>query len=263
MRSTETANTGPLAGKTAVVTGASKGIGRAIALRLAAAGAELMLHTRADRQRLAETASLTGLAESSIARCFADLAEQEGRDRLVATAFEWRDEIDIWVNNAGADVLTGDRAQETFDAKLAHLLEVDVRGTIAVSRSVGQRMKQRGAGCLIQIGWDQAIAGMGGDSGEMFAATKGAVMSFTRSLAKTLAPEVRVNCVAPGWIQTEWGATASPEWDARAKRESLLGRWGRPEDVAAAVEFLASPAADFINGQVLEVNGGFQGAEPS
>jgi NAD(P)-dependent dehydrogenase (short-subunit alcohol dehydrogenase family) len=117
-------------------------------------------------------------------------------------------------------------------------------------------MKQRGAGVILNMGWDQAETGMAGDSGEMFAAVKGAVMAATRSLAKSLAPEVRVNCLAPGWIRTEWGEHASAEWQLRARRESLLGRWGTPEDVARVACFLASPAAEFINGQVVHINGG-------
>jgi 3-oxoacyl-[acyl-carrier protein] reductase len=86
-------------------------------------------------------------------------------------------------------------------------------------------------------------------------------MAFSRSLARSLAPEVRVNCVAPGWIKTAWGEQASDYWQQRAVRESLLGRWGTPEDVAAAVRFLVSPAAGFITGQVIAVNGGLRQSE--
>jgi 3-oxoacyl-[acyl-carrier protein] reductase len=84
-------------------------------------------------------------------------------------------------------------------------------------------------------------------------------MAFTRSLARTLAPVVRVNCVAPGWIKTSWGAQASDAWQQRAIAESLLARWGTPEDVARAARFLSSPASSFITGQILNVNGGFVG----
>jgi 3-oxoacyl-[acyl-carrier protein] reductase len=97
---------------------------------------------------------------------------------------------------------------------------------------------------------------MSGDSGEMFAAVKGAVMAFSRSLAKSLAPQVRVNCLAPGWIRTSWGDQASAYWQRRAEREALLGRWGSPEDVAAMARFLCSPQASFITGQTVAINGG-------
>jgi 3-oxoacyl-[acyl-carrier protein] reductase len=109
---------------------------------------------------------------------------------------------------------------------------------------------------ILNMGWDQAETGMAGDSGELFAASKGAVMAATRSLAKSLAPEVRVNCLAPGWIRTQWAEHASAEWQERGRRESLLGRWGTPEDVARVACFLASPAAEFIDGQIIHINGG-------
>ena len=98
---------------------------------------------------------------------------------------------------------------------------------------------------------------MSGPSGELFAATKGAIMSMTKSLAQSYAPEVRVNCVAPGWIKTSWGEQASDYWDQRAKRESLMRRWGTPEDIASVAAFLSSKDASFVSGQVIAVNGGF------
>jgi 3-oxoacyl-[acyl-carrier protein] reductase len=125
-----------------------------------------------------------------------------------------------------------------------------------LSQLIGKTMHDRGRGVIINMGWDQAETGMAGDTGELFATAKGAVMAFTRSLAKTLAPEVRVNCLAPGWIKTAWGESANPAWQRRAQQESLLQRWGTPEDVAKAARFLASPAAQFITGQIIAVNGG-------
>ena len=119
-------------------------------------------------------------------------------------------------------------------------------------------MRDRAGGTIVTIGWDQAETGMEGDSGQLFAATKGAVMAATRSLAKSFAPQVRVNCVAPGWIRTAWGEQASEAWQRRAVRESMLGRWGTPEDVAHAVRWLVSPAAGFVTGQIVNVNGGWR-----
>jgi 3-oxoacyl-[acyl-carrier protein] reductase len=116
-----------------------------------------------------------------------------------------------------------------------------------------------GSNVILNLGWDRAEQGMAGDSGELFAAAKGAIMAFTKSLAKSLAPDVRVNCIAPGWIRTAWGRQASPYWQHRVSQESLLGRWGLPEDVAGMARFLSSPSASFITGQVLAVNGGWSG----
>lgn len=252
----------PLAGNTAVVTGASSGIGRAIALQFADAGANVIVHAGRNRQAADEVAALIAKGPTQSHVIIADIAQPKDRDHLINEAFRWAGEqknsVGIWVNNAGADVLTGDATKWSFEQKLAKLSTVDVAGTIALARSAGDRMKAKHGGVILNMGWDQAAIGQAGDSGELFAATKGAVMAFSRSLAKSLAPSVRVNCLAPGWIQTSWGQTVGGYWDERARGESLVERWGTPEDVAAAALFLASPAGAFINGHVLPVNGGSQ-----
>jgi 3-oxoacyl-[acyl-carrier protein] reductase len=244
-----------LIGQTAVVTGSSSGIGRAIALELARSGADVLVHARKNRAGADEVCESIRQLGRQTKVVLADLSERAAQDELVKAAWEWR-ATDIWVNNAGADVLTGEAANWSFEEKLEVLWKVDVVGTLRLSRAVGQRMRERGHGAILNIGWDQAQTGMAGDSGEMFAAVKGAVMAATRSLAKTLAPKVRVNCVAPGWIRTEWGENASQQWQERARRESLMDRWGTPEDVARTARFLVSPAAEFVDGQVIAINGG-------
>jgi 3-oxoacyl-[acyl-carrier protein] reductase len=192
----------------------------------------------------------------------ADLADPGQQEVLVAQAWERSGGVDIWINNAGADVLTGEAANWSFEEKLDHLWRVDVVATMRLARMAGQRMRTRGgapgSSVILNMGWDQAEQGMAGDSGEVFAAVKGAVMAFSRSLAKSLAPQVRVNCIAPGWIKTGWGEHASQYWQQRACRESLLGRWGTPDDVARVAQFLASPSAQFITGQIVHINGGFR-----
>lgn len=247
---------GELAGLTAVVTGSSSGIGRAIALELASAGAALVVHARRSPQAADEVAAAIGAAGGQAQVLLADLADEAAWAALVERAWAWRGGVDVWINNAGADVLTGEAARWPFQRKLDALWRVDVTGTIGLSRLVGARMKARGAGVILNIGWDQAETGMAGDSGELFAAAKGAVMAFTRSLARSLAPQVRVNCLAPGWIRTAWGQRASDDWQTRACREALLGRWGTPEDVARTARFLVSPQAGFLTGQIVAVNGG-------
>lgn len=249
-------NEASLSGLRAVITGASSGIGRAIALEFARAGADCLVHARGNRHGAEATAAaIRELGRAAEVR-LADLADQEQRDAFAADAWDFSGGVDIWVNNAGVDLLTGEAAAWPFERKLAALWQVDVAATMALSRTIGARMKERGHGVILNMGWDRAEFGMAGDSGELFAASKGAVMAFTRSLARSLAPQVRVNCLAPGWIRTAWAEHASEYWQQRAASESMLGRWGTPEDVAQTARFLASPAAAFITGQITPINGG-------
>ncbi len=244
-----------LTGQTAVVTGSSTGIGRAIALELARHGADVLVHARSSHADAEKTAADVAALRTESKVVLADLADMAAQDELVSTAWQWRP-IDIWINNAGVDVLTGEAAHWSFEQKLEALWRVDVVATLRLSRAIGERMRARGRGVIINMGWDQVESGMGGDSGEFFTAVKGAVMAATRSLAKSFAPNVRVNCLAPGWIRTEWGEQASDEWQERAKSESLMQRWGNVEEVAKAAYFLASPLSEFITGHTLPINGG-------
>jgi 3-oxoacyl-[acyl-carrier protein] reductase len=247
-----------LAGQTAVVTGASGGIGRAIALALAEAGANIVVHGYRRRETAEAVANDIRRLGREATVLLADLAEAGQCAAFADSAWNWRGGVDIWANIAGADVLTGEAANWPFEQKLAALWQVDVLATFVLSRTIGERMKAHGSGVILNMGWDQAEQGMAGDSGQMFATVKGAVMAFSRSLAQSLAPQVRVNCLAPGWIRTAWGEAASEYWQERAVRQSLRGRWGTPDDVARAAVFLAAPAADFITGQIIPINGGFR-----
>ena len=245
-----------LSGLVAVVTGSSSGIGRAIALELAAAGADCLVHARQNRDGAESVATEIRRLGRQTEIVLADLSDPPQQDDLVERTFSWRPKIDIWINNAGADTLTGPAAKWSFEQKLETLWKIDVLATIRISRAVGERMQTQGSGTIINMSWDQAECGMAGDSGEMFAATKGAVAAFSLSLARSLAPAVRVNCLAPGWIKTAWGEQANDVWQERAIGESLLRRWGTPDDVARTARFLASPAAAFITGQLIAINGG-------
>jgi 3-oxoacyl-[acyl-carrier protein] reductase len=242
-----------------LVTGSTGGIGAAIAREFAAAGANIILHGHRHRDNAEKLAAELRSFSVSVEILTCELADEQARHTLIDKAWAIAP-ISVLVNTAGVDVLTGTAASWSFEQKLAALWQVDVEATIHLSRACGQRMRDRGNGTIINIGWSQAETGMAGESGEYFATVKGAVAAFTKSLAKSLAPHVRVNCVAPGWIQTKWGDTASSYWQNRAQSESLLNRWGQSTDVARVVRFLASEDAAFINGQVIPVDGGFAGS---
>jgi 3-oxoacyl-[acyl-carrier protein] reductase len=247
---------GDLSGRKAVVTGSSSGIGRAIALEFARAGAEVVIHARrsaAAAEKVAEEIRALGRPATVI---LADLSAADALPGFVDECWQSLRSVDVWVNNAGADLLTGAEARLGFEEKLQVLFDVDVRSTLVLSRLAGKRMSREAGGVVLNVGWDQADRGMEGPSGELFAASKNAVMGFTRSLAVSLAPKVRVNCIAPGWIRTAWGETASAVWQERVRRETPLERWGTPEDVAKVARFLASSDADYLTGQVIRVNGG-------
>lgn len=260
----------------AVVTGSSSGIGRSIALGFAADGYHVVLHGRKPSEQIdaVEKELFAAHPDGSMCRVekiYADFSEPTDWRQFVDQAWQKIGPVDCWVNNAGGDVLTSHWADRSIEEKLDYLWKTDVTASLMLAREAGRRMVQDrtaadgerngsgvGTGSIVNIGWDQADRGMAGDSGELFATTKGAIMAMTKSLAQSLGPQVRVNCVAPGWIQTAWGETASEGWQRRAQQESLMDRWGLPEDVAAAVLFLCGAEASFISGQVLPVNGGFR-----
>jgi 3-oxoacyl-[acyl-carrier protein] reductase len=244
-----------------VVTGGSSGIGRAIAIALARAGVgRVLVHFRQNQAGASQTVAALNELNCQASAFAADLSNPEDVRRLCDHAFTELGTIQTWVNNAGADVLTGAAGELDFDAKLQRLWQVDVAGTIRLSRQVGQRLMNQPSPfppSLVFIGWDQATRGMEGEAGQMFGPVKSAVMAYASSLAQSLAPHVRVNTVAPGWIRTAWGESTSAYWDKRAKEQSLMNRWGQPEDVARAVVFAADPANTFLTGQSIDINGGW------
>ena len=186
-----------------------------------------------------------------------DLATRDACERLVAEARDELGRVDVWVNNAGADVLTGEAAAWEWERKLDVLLAVDLKGTIACSYAIADVMRgQERGGAIVNMGWDHVTTGMAGENPQLFAAVKGGVLAFSKSLARSLAPGVRVNVLCPGWIETSFGKQADPEFRRSVARDTPLGRWGRPEDVATAALYLASPEAEFITGQAININGG-------
>jgi 3-oxoacyl-[acyl-carrier protein] reductase len=187
----------------------------------------------------------------------ADLGTRPGCEALVAEARERLGGLDVWVNNAGADVLTGEAAGWDWERKLDLLLAVDLKGTIACSYAAGEVMREQpGGGTILNMSWDHVTFGMKGANPELFSAVKGGVLSFSKSLARALAPTVRVNVLSPGWIETAFGEQSDESFRREVAESTPLKRWGTPADVAAAAVYLASPAAGFITGQTINVNGG-------
>jgi 3-oxoacyl-[acyl-carrier protein] reductase len=251
------AEAGRLAGLHAVVTGASSGIGRAIAETFAVEGAAVLLTHRASPERAREVADAIQARGGRALVAQADLGTRDACERLVDEAHEQLGRLDIWVNNAGVDVLTGDAAAWEWEHKLDALLAVDLKGTIACSYAAGDVMRrQEGGGTIVNMSWDHVTTGMAGDDPQLFAAVKGGVLAFSKSLARRLAPDVRVNILCPGWIETRFAEESDRDFHRSVAQGTPLKRWGRPQDVANAALYLASPEAAFLTGQAINVNGG-------
>ena len=246
-----------LAGRCVLVTGASSGIGRAIALASARAGADVALTYRQNSAGAREVERDISSAGRKAVVIRADVADEASVHALGETAREALGRIDAWVNNAGADILTGPAATLSDVEKLDLLMSVDLRGTMLASwRAADILAAQPDGGVIINMSWDHVLTGMAGRNPELFAAVKGGVLSFSKSLARSVAPRVRVNVVAPGWIDTSFAAGIDDRRRAAIADATPLRRWGTPDDVAGAVVFLASPAAAFLTGQTLLVGGG-------
>jgi 3-oxoacyl-[acyl-carrier protein] reductase len=186
-----------------------------------------------------------------------DVTDAEDLAELVSGVREQFGRVDVWINNAGADILTGQGADQDRFEKLDALLEVDLRATMAASWAAGELMRgQPQGGTIINMSWDGAVRGLAGENPELFAAAKGGVLSFSRSLARSLAPKIRVNILGPGWIETAFGEIAPGGFKEKVRQGIPLGRWGRPEDVAGAAVYLASDLANYVTGQMIMVNGG-------
>ena len=236
-----------LAGKTALITGASGGIGGAIAKALAEQGATLGLAGRRKEALEALQAEVGGHV------LVADLGSAEGCDTLISEAEAALGQIDILVNNAG---LTRDGlAMRMKDADWDAVIDVNLTGTFRLIRAAMKGMMKRRAGRIINMA---SVVGVMGNPGQAnYAASKGGMIAMSKALAGELAARgVTVNCVAPGFIETAMTADL-PE---KAKESMLAsipsGRMGQPDEIAAAVAFLASDEASYLTGTVLNVNGG-------
>ena len=247
-----------LAGKVVLITGASSGIGRAIALACAEAGADLALTYRANRRGADDTAERVRGHGRRVELYSVDVADEPALETLATRARDAFGRVDVWVNNAGADILTGEASRLTWVEKLDRLLAVDLRGTVVASwKAVALMRAQPAGGVILNVSWDHVLGGGAkGGYAEVFCAAKGGVYSFSRALARSVAPHNRVNVLGPGWIETAYGESLDPTVKERITRSIPLGRWGSAQDVAYAAVYLASDAASYVTGQMLMINGG-------
>lgn len=243
-----------LSGATALVTGASRGIGRAIAVGLAHAGANVACAARSEGDLLSLCEEIREVGPACLP-LVVDLAHTESVTELAQKAWGWQDGLDVLVNGAGVIVRRDppDVTVEDFD----HVMGVNLRTPFMLTQEIGWRMRQRGRGSIVNVA---SVAGEAVTGASLiYQASKAGLIHLTRGFASRLAPEVRVNAVGPGYIRTslneDW---LSDEANARYVEERCASaRVGVPDDVVGAVVFLASPAASYINGQHLRIDGGW------
>jgi 3-oxoacyl-[acyl-carrier protein] reductase len=254
---TNDAVTAPLAGRAMLVTGASSGIGKAIALAAARAGADVAVTYHANEQGAREVEREIRNLGRRAATFRLDLADDRSLGALGPSARDALGRLDVWVNNAGADILTGAGASLSPAEKIDQVLRVDLRGTMLASWQAAEMLgAQESGGVIINMSWDHVTAGMAGQNPQIYGAAKGGILAFSKCLARSVAPRVRVNILAPGWIETSFGAGANEKLRRAVAESTPLKRWGTPDDVAGAAVFLASPAAGFMTGQMIMVGGG-------
>lgn len=242
-----------LDGKTALVTGASRGIGRAIALCLAAEGARVAINYAGNVKAAEEVKATIEAAGGTAILCQADIADSAAVEAMVANVVKEFGTIDILVNNAGItrDTLLMRMKDEDF----AKVLDTNLKGVFYCTKAVSKLMMKKRSGRIVNMA---SVVGLVGNAGQTnYAAAKAGVIGFSKSAAKELASRgITVNVVAPGFIGTDMTAGLPESVKEKMLTDIPLGRMGEPEDVASAVLFLASDQASYITGQVVNVDGG-------
>ncbi len=247
------------------IVGASGGIGSALVSAFIDDDVDLFLTANSRYDELVERSKEASRSRKASIQTFrADLSNVREAARL-AEALLKTPRLDSLAVASGIDLMSRESKSLDFDERLAKAWQVDVASTITLARIVGKALAERRrvaadasfSPSVVLFGWDGVSRGQEGETAQIYAACKGAVVAFAKSLAQDLAPYVRVNAVSPGWIKTTWGAVASDAANRRAVDESLAKRWGSAKEVADVVRFLLSDESSFINGQDVQVNGGF------
>ena len=242
-----------LKGRVALVTGGSRGIGKACCEMLARAGARVAVNYRVERpwaELLVRRIEEAGGEAFSLG---ADVSQPEDANMMVDETVDRFGRVDILVNNAG--IWKGDAVEEISDAEWNEMIGINLTGTFNMIRAVVPYMKASGGGRIINI---SSTAGQRGEALHChYAASKGAVIALTKSLAVELAGDgILTNCVAPGWVETDMSEAVLEQDRVAVTSVIPLGRVGTPEEIAGAVLFLASDLSTFVNGEILNVNGG-------
>ena len=242
-----------LEGKIAVVTGASRGIGKAIAKKLAKLGATVVVNyngSEAKAQEVAEESTQAG-GKAEIVQC--NVADYAACEEFIKAVIEKYGKIDILVNNAGItkDGLLMRMSEEDF----ANVIDINLKGTFNCMRFVSRQMMKQKSGRIVNM---SSVVGVCGNAGQVnYAASKAGVIGMTKSTAKEVASRgITVNAIAPGFIETDMTSVLSDKVKEEAAKQIPLGHFGKDEDIAEAVAFLVSDGAKYITGQVLHVDGG-------
>ena len=242
-----------LKGKCAVVTGAAKGIGKAIALKLASSGVNIVLNYRSSEDKAIETEKEILSLGVEVLRVKGDISKPNDVENLIDSAKKKFGKIDIMVNNAGItkDTLLLRMKEEDFDS----VINVNLKGVFNCLKAITPVMVKQKEGKIINL---SSVVGLVGNAGQVnYAASKAGVIGMTKSLAKEIGSRgITVNAVAPGFIETDMTDVLGDKFKEEAKKNIPLKRLGKAEDVAEVVAFLASDSANYITGQVIHVDGG-------